>query len=129
MASASGGAALELPQFKGRAGWEFTDLSDLDLGAYTAAPVAREGGVGELWSLQAPELPAGVTVTVDGDATTVTVARNVVLEQPISLPAVQSESGTLVNQRTRIVVAEGAQAAVWAPFLSASVRRFPSEGE
>jgi Fe-S cluster assembly protein SufD len=120
LASADGGVALELPQFKGRAGWEFTDLSELDLGAYAAAPVAREGGVGELWSLEAAELPAGVTVTVDGDATTVTVGRNVVLEQPISLTAVQSESGTLVNQRTRIVVEEGAQAEVWEQFLSAT---------
>jgi Fe-S cluster assembly protein SufD len=120
LASADGGVALELPQFKGRAGWEFTDLSELDLGAYAAAPVAREGGVGELWSLEAAELPAGVTVTVDGDATTVTVGRNVVLEQPISLTAVQSESGTLVNQRTRIVVEEGAQAEIWEQFLSAT---------
>jgi Fe-S cluster assembly protein SufD len=30
---------LELPQFKGRPGWEFTDLSGLDLSAYAAAPV------------------------------------------------------------------------------------------
>jgi Fe-S cluster assembly protein SufD len=29
---------LELPQFKGRPGWEFTDLSDLDLTAYGQAP-------------------------------------------------------------------------------------------
>jgi Fe-S cluster assembly protein SufD len=31
---------LELPQFKGRPGWEFTDLSELDLSAY---PPARDG--------------------------------------------------------------------------------------
>ncbi len=31
-------AELELPQFKGRPGWEFTDLSDLDLSAYGPAP-------------------------------------------------------------------------------------------
>jgi Fe-S cluster assembly protein SufD len=111
---------VELPQFKGRPGWEFTDLSELDLGTYTSAAVARDGGVGELWSLEDPELPAGVTVAVDGDVTTVTVGRNAVLEQPISLTAVQSESGTLVNQRTRIVVEEGAQAEVWEQFLSAA---------
>ena len=51
MASGAPSAQLELPVFKGRAGWEFTDLSDLDLEAYTPAPVARAGGVGELWSL------------------------------------------------------------------------------
>jgi Fe-S cluster assembly protein SufD len=111
---------VELPTFKGRPGWEFTDLSGLELDAYTPAPVAREGGVGELWSLDQPELPAGVTVKTDGDATTITVARNVVLEQPISLTAVQTESGTLVNQRTRVVLQEGAQAEVWEQFLSAA---------
>ncbi len=117
MASSS---TVELPTFKGRAGWEFTDLSGLELDAYTPAPVTREGGDGELWSLDQSELPAGVTVKTDGDATTITVARNVVVEQPISLTAVQSESGTLVNQRTRVVLEQGAQAEVWEQFLSAS---------
>jgi Fe-S cluster assembly protein SufD len=111
---------LELPTFKGRPGWEFTDLSDLDLGAYTPAPVEREGGIGDLWSLDVGALPAGVSVEVDGDATTVTVGRGVVVEQPVSLTAVQSHSGTLVNQRTRIVLEEGAQAEVWEQFLSGS---------
>ena len=110
---------VELPTFKGRAGWEFTDLSDLDLQAYTPAAVARDGGVGALWSLADAELPAGVTVAVEGDVTSVTVGRNVVLEQPISLTAVQREAGTLVNQSTRIVLEEGAQAEVWEQFLSA----------
>jgi Fe-S cluster assembly protein SufD len=113
-------SVAELPQFKGRPGWEFTDLSGLDLEAYAPAPVARDGGVGELWSLDDAELPAGVSVEADGDVTTVTVGRNVVLEQPIALTAVQSQSGTLVNQRTRIVVQEGAQAEVWEQFLSAA---------
>jgi Fe-S cluster assembly protein SufD len=111
-------ALLEIPQFKGRPGWEFTDLSEFDLGAYSAAPIAREGGVGALWELPAAELPAGVTVTVDGDTTTVTVARGVVCEAPISLVGVQTESGTLVNQRTRIVVEDGGQAEVWEQSLS-----------
>jgi hypothetical protein len=31
LASAS---TVELPQFKGRPGWEFTDISSLDLAAY-----------------------------------------------------------------------------------------------
>ncbi len=34
---------LELPQFKGRPGWEFTDISELELGAYAAAPSAANG--------------------------------------------------------------------------------------
>jgi Fe-S cluster assembly protein SufD len=113
-------SALELPTFKGRPGWEFTDISGLDLEAYAPAVVARDGGTGELWAFDDSELPAGVSVEVDGDATTVTVGRGVVVEQPISLSAVQSQSGTLVNQRTRIVLEEGAQAEVWEQFLSAS---------
>ena len=113
-------SAIEVPTFKGRPGWEFTDLSGLELDAYTAAPVAREGGVGELWSLEEAELPAGVSVQIDGDVTNITVPRGVVLEHPISLTAVQSDAGTLVNQRTRIVLEEGAQAEVWEQFLSAS---------
>jgi Fe-S cluster assembly protein SufD len=112
---------LELPSFKGRRGWEFTPLDDLDLGAYTPAPVSRAGGVGALWNLEATTLPEGVAVTEDEDGSVVvTVGRGVALEAPIPLVAVQSESGTLVNQRTRIVVEDGGQAEVWEQFVSAS---------
>ncbi len=59
---------LELPQFKGRPGWEFTDLSALDLGAY--GPAVNGDGAGQpLFALQdaitpdEPELPAGVIVS------------------------------------------------------------------
>ena len=59
---------LELPQFKGRPGWEFTDLSDLDLSAYqpgrdghgldVAEPLfALEGAITET-----DQLPDGVIV-------------------------------------------------------------------
>jgi Fe-S cluster assembly protein SufD len=114
-------SAVELPTFKGRPGWEFTDLSELDLGAYTAAPLAREGGVGSLWELDSPALPAGAEMSVADDGTTViTVARGVNVTAPISLIGVQSESGTLVNQKTRIVLEEGAAAEVWEQSLSAS---------
>jgi len=61
-------AGLELPQFKGRPGWEFTDLSELDLGAY--GPAVDGDGAGQpLFALQdaivpnEPELPAGVIVS------------------------------------------------------------------
>jgi Fe-S cluster assembly protein SufD len=37
---------LELPQFKGRPGWEFTDLSGLELGSYAAA-LASDGDATE----------------------------------------------------------------------------------
>jgi Fe-S cluster assembly protein SufD len=115
-------AELTLPAFKGRPGWEFTDISELDLGAYVPAPLLREGGVGALWELDAPELPAGVELSVDeADGTTlITVKGGVRVTAPISLTAVQGESGTLVNQRTRIVLEEGAEAEVWEQSLSAS---------
>jgi len=51
--------------------------------------------------------------------TFVYVPRGVVVEQPISLAAVQARGGTLVNQRTLIVLEEGAQAEVWEQYLSA----------
>jgi Fe-S cluster assembly protein SufD len=35
--------SLELPRFKGRAGWEFTDISALDLGAFAPAPTTTNG--------------------------------------------------------------------------------------
>ena len=46
------------------------------------------------------------------------VPRGVVVEQPISLRSVQAKSGTLLHQRTLIVLEEGAQAEVWEQYLS-----------
>ena len=56
---------LELPQFKGRPGWEFTDLSGLELSRYTVVQAEPEGlAVPEpLFELEAGELPDGVIVT------------------------------------------------------------------
>jgi Fe-S cluster assembly protein SufD len=75
-------ASLELPQYKGRAGWEFTDISDLDLSAYAPASAGDAGAVERaealFQGLESPyvltqvdattvavpdDLPAGVTVT------------------------------------------------------------------
>ncbi|MDQ6775895.1 MAG: Fe-S cluster assembly protein SufD [Actinomycetota bacterium] len=70
---------LPLPNFKGTAGWEFTDISALDLGAYAPAPETANGaapdrlfaleGATELRQVDAAEatltgaeLPAGVIV-------------------------------------------------------------------
>jgi Fe-S cluster assembly protein SufD len=54
---------LELPQFKGRPGWEFTDLSGLDLSAYEAAP-ANGATAAPLFDLPEDiELPEGVIVS------------------------------------------------------------------
>ena len=156
MASASA-PAVELPTFKGRPGWEFTDISDLDLGAYervgadgVAGADGRDAAVAEpLWQLADPELPDGVIVGTLDDAehqelvqrhlgslvpdddvfvalndagvragAFVYVPRNVVLEEPISLTSVQARTGTLLNQRTLLILEEGAQAEVWEQFLS-----------
>ena len=64
---------FELPSFKGRPGWEFTDISGLDLEAYgpsldapAAGQAARTPGV---FDLAAPGgLPAGVIVSTIDDA-------------------------------------------------------------
>ena len=142
---ASAPAALELPQFKGRPGWEFTDISDLDLAAFERVAPDAGPGSAPLWDLEEPQLPDGVLVTTIEDAKQlgsllsgdddvfvalndagvrggrfVYVPRGVVVESPISLTAVQARTGTLVNQRTLIVLEEGAQAEVWEQYLSDS---------
>jgi len=150
--------AVELPTFKGRPGWEFTDISELDLAAYErvdadgAAGADGVGGAEALWSLPKTDgLPAGVIVgklddvehqeliqrhlgslVSDDDVFValndagvragafVYVPRNAVLDEPISLTSVQARTGTLLNQRTLVVLDEGAQAEVWEQFLSGS---------
>ncbi len=148
----------ELPQFKGRPGWEFTDLSGLDLAAYEVVtsdePVAAGAEAPGLFAVPdaGGALPDGVIVTTIGQAVSdhrellarhlgslvpdddvfvtlndagfrsgsfVYVPRGVVVDAPISLRTVQSRTGTLLNQRTLIVVEEGAQAEVWEQYLSA----------
>ena len=56
---------LDLPQFKGKPGWEFTDISGLDLGAY--APAVPNGAVApaeRLFNLpEADGYPNGVIVS------------------------------------------------------------------
>ena len=54
---------LELPQFKGRPGWEFTDLTGLDLSAYAPAP-ANGATAPSMFELpQDSDLPTGVIVS------------------------------------------------------------------
>jgi Fe-S cluster assembly protein SufD len=66
-------ASAELPQFKGRPGWEFTDISGLDLTAYTPVGPGEEtagGGADPLFGLPDAlhSLPEGVIVTTIGQA-------------------------------------------------------------
>ena len=150
-APAPGGLAL--PQFKGRPGWEFTDISELDLAAYERV-LAEDAPAGDALfaGLRVGDaLPEGVLVTTLADAPAelverhlgsllsgaddafvalndaglrnsafVYVPRGVVVSDPIALHTVQSRAGTLVNQRTLIVLEEGAEAEVWEQYVSGS---------
>jgi Fe-S cluster assembly protein SufD len=147
-------ADLDPPSFKGNPGWEFTDLSGLDLDAFPAA--AADGDAEPLFpalSGRAPEpsaaLDAPVVMALDEAAerfpdllekhfgTVVSaddpfVARNERdwtggafvyvpggqrLADPAVLTATQP-SGSALNQRTLIVLEEGAEAEVWEQWLS-----------
>ena len=122
-AVAAGPLAGGVPTFKGRPGWEFTDISTLDVEAYElvaaapAVPGTPAPASGSLWELPAPELPAGVSVSFEDGTTVVTVGRGKVLEAPLPLSVVVPE-GTLYNQRTRVVLEPGAQAEVWEQYRS-----------
>jgi Fe-S cluster assembly protein SufD len=143
---------VELPTFKGRPGWEFTDISGLELAAYERVGADGAAGAEPLWDLPASDaLPEGVIVgtledsehrelierhlgsLVSGDdvfvalndagvraSSFVYVPRGVVLTEPIPLTSVQARTGTLLNQRTLVVLEEGAQAEVWEQFVSGS---------
>ena len=164
-------AGVDLPTFKGRPGWEFTDISELNLAAYEpvrgadeldgAEPVERAFDAFDAFDAAAAgsadgrrELPDGVIVTsieqaasehgellrrhlgrlipAGGDVfvslndagfragSFVYVPRGAVLEVPIALETVQARTGTLLNQRTLVVLDEGAQAEVWEQQLSSS---------
>jgi Fe-S cluster assembly protein SufD len=45
---------LDLPQFKGKPGWEFTDISGLDLAAYAPAPAGGNGAGAPIAALFSP---------------------------------------------------------------------------
>ena len=149
---------LELPQFKGRPGWEFTDISGLDLSAYEplTAPQPAEAQASEpvLEIGSTAALPEGVIVAPIADAVRehedlvrrhlgavvsaddvftmlndsatyragsfVYVPRGVELREPISLQTIQSQPGSLLHQRTVIVLEEGARAEIWEQYLSGS---------
>jgi Fe-S cluster assembly protein SufD len=149
-------AQPELPQFKGRPGWEFTDISGFDLAAYEPVRGPEDVQAAKaLFELDVPAaLPEGVIVAPINEAvhthgellrchlgsvvtaddmftmlnesaeyragSFVYVPRGVVLERPISLRTIQPRTGTLLHQRTLIVLEEGAQAEVWEEYLSGS---------
>ena len=123
-----------LPDQKAK-GWEFTDLSSLDLDAYAAgtAHASIEGG-GEATVLSLaeaaesrPELVEGrlgSLVPSDdpfvarndaawGDGVLVHVPAGVRLAQPIRIELPLAEPGAALNWRTLVVLEEGAEAEIW----------------
>lgn len=121
--SAVGGplaANLEIPTFKGRPGWEFTDTSALDVDAYQVGPLTTSLGSdveGALWELPRIDLPAGVELSQSSGETLLRVGRGVTVEQPIALSAVVP-AGMLANTRMRVVLEQGAHAEVWEQYGS-----------
>jgi Fe-S cluster assembly protein SufD len=147
---------LELPSFKGRPGWEFTDISGLDLDAYVRDGADVAPTHAPLFDLPAASgpLPEGVIISsieeaaerhpelierylgslLGGEADFfvarneagfragrfVYVPRGVAVSDPISLVNVQAAADTELDQRTLIVLEEGAEAEVWEEYLSAS---------
>ena len=100
-------AALpELPTFKGRPGWEFTDLSGVDVDSFTP-----EGGANE--DIDHPLLgsvvPADDPFVARNDAgrsggTLIHVPAGERLDSRELLRTVQSESGTALHHRLLIVL-------------------------
>jgi Fe-S cluster assembly protein SufD len=126
---------LPLPNQKAK-GWEFTDLSGLDLDAYaegSAAPVVSgaEGAtvlpLSEALITHADLLHErlGSLVPVEGDpfvarneanwqdGVLVYVPSGVVLSEPVQIELPVDAEGALINWRTLIVLEDGAEAEVW----------------
>jgi Fe-S cluster assembly protein SufD len=147
LAEAATVAAPPLPEFKGRPGWEFTDLTGFDPEAYEPAPSAAggdpvlavpdDGGAdGAIVCTLAEALDRhselvephfGAVVAGDDpfvarnawqEGLFVYVPRGVRLAAPITREAITGAAGTALNDRTLIVLEEGAEAEVWEQYLS-----------
>lgn len=133
---------LDLPTKKDK-GWEFTDLSGLELDSYesTAADVEISGGSDEMVVMplaealsQHPELVGeqlGSLVPAEDpfvarneanwtDGVLIHVPRNVTCEQPVSIRLNLDRPGGAVHWRTLVVLEEGARAEVWEHYGSQS---------
>ncbi len=132
--------SLALPGSKSK-GWEFTDLSELDLDAYepadpgatiaggdgaTVLPLAAaidgaadllEERLGSLVAAEDPFVARNEAGWREG--VLVHVPRGVRVEEPIRVEVPVDESGAAVAWRTLIVLEEGAEAEVWENFASA----------
>jgi Fe-S cluster assembly protein SufD len=123
-------------------GWEFTDLSGLDLDSYEpgsaeASIGSVEGAVvlplkeasesrpelveGRLGSLAPADDPFVARNDMDwSDGVLVHVPAGVKLEEPIRIEVPLSESGAALSWRTLVVLEEGAEAEVWEHWSSPS---------
>jgi Fe-S cluster assembly protein SufD len=126
--------SLPLPDQKAK-GWEFTDLSGLDIGSYEATDPevevsAADGAtvislsdalasdaellrqhLGSLVPVEDPFVARNEASWTDG--VLVHVPRGVKLTEPIRVEIPVDASGTAVSWRTLIVLEEGAEAEVW----------------
>jgi Fe-S cluster assembly protein SufD len=127
-------ATLELPAFKGTPGWEFTDISKLDLGAFVpGAPADVAPAILDAPANAAPlegevaDRHLGTVVTREDAFTArnregwthgalVHVPAGTRLEQPI---VIRAGVGEALEWRTLIVLEEGAEAEVWEEWVSA----------
>jgi Fe-S cluster assembly protein SufD len=97
-------ALLELPQHKGRAGWEFTDLGDFALDAWSPAPTGV--GVAEITASRLLEPPGGAPELIQVDGSSAEAASPAVPEGVIVLPlsVAQERHADLVEQHLGTVV-------------------------
>jgi Fe-S cluster assembly protein SufD len=98
-------ASLDLPRFKGNPGWEFTDISALDLGAYAPASEGDAGAVGRAEALfQGLESPYVLTQV---DASTVVVPEDLPTGVTVcSLERAAVEHAALVEPHLGAIVTE-----------------------
>jgi Fe-S cluster assembly protein SufD len=142
-------AALELPSFRGAAGWEFTPIDKLDLDGFPVAPggagsnsfgldeAPPEGAIVMALAQAAEEHPELVErhlgSIVDGsaplvarndahwtDGTFVYVPRGVTVEAPIVIATAHEQAGSALHWRLLVVLEEDAQASVWHESSSAA---------
>ena len=126
--------SLPLPDHKSK-GWEFTDLSELEIDSYTGAEAEAEvsGGEGATVVSLADAVSShaellqehlGSLVPVEdpfvarneagwSDGVLVHVPRGVTVAEPIRIEVPLDENGAAVSWRTLIVLEEGAEAEVW----------------
>jgi Fe-S cluster assembly protein SufD len=133
--------SLPLPDQKAK-GWEFTDLSGLDIGSYEPADAAvevsgAEGAtvvslaeavnshaelvqkhLGSLVPVEDPFVARNEASWSDG--VLVFVPRGTVVSEPIRIEVPLDSAGAVVSWRTLIVLEEGAEAEVWEHWSSGS---------